>query len=358
MKVIVYAICKNEEKLVPLWYESMKEADTIYVLDTGSTDNTIELLRSYPNVVVKQEIIKPWRFDTARNKSLDMVPEDVDVCVCTDIDERFNPGWREELEKVWTTDTTRGNYMYNWSLNEDGTPGVSFILNKIHSRKGHRWVHAVHEVITCDIEEKEVYIPITLTHYQDRTKSRAMYLDILEQAVKDNPNDSRDMYCLGREYKAHYRYDDAIKCFHDYLKLEGATWDQERSATMRYIADCYKSKGFIEEAIMWYQMAIRETPNVREPRYELGALYHDIEDYEQARHHLNIALKLEKNKDYINEENSWNGSIYDLLAISEYNTGHYKEAYENAKIAANIFKTDERIQENCKLMEEVYNENK
>ena len=29
--------CKNEEKNILKWYESMKEADDIYVLDTGST---------------------------------------------------------------------------------------------------------------------------------------------------------------------------------------------------------------------------------------------------------------------------------------------------------------------------------
>lgn len=359
MKVIVYAICKNEEKLIPLWYESMKEADAIYVLDTGSTDKSVELLKSYPNVVVNEAIINPWRFDTARNKSLEMVPEDVDVCVCTDIDERFEPGWRKEIEKVWTPETTRGNYMYHWSLNEDGTPGVSFVLNKIHSRHGHHWIHQVHEVISNDIEEVEVYIPITLTHYQDRTKSRAMYLEILERAVAENPEDSRDVYCLAREYKAYHRYDEAIQQYHNYLTLETATWDQERSAAMRNIGECYKEKGFYEEAILWFQLAMDETPNVREPRYELGALYHDIQDYENARIFLRSALDIkERNKDYINEESSWNGSIYDLLAISEYYTGHYKEAYENAKKAAEIFPDDPRIKENLELMETTYKENK
>ena len=43
VKVIVYAISKNEEKFVNRWYESMKEADEIYVLDTGSDDNTVKL---------------------------------------------------------------------------------------------------------------------------------------------------------------------------------------------------------------------------------------------------------------------------------------------------------------------------
>ena len=46
MKVVVYAITKNESKFVERWYNSMKEADEIYVLDTGSSDNTVDLLKS------------------------------------------------------------------------------------------------------------------------------------------------------------------------------------------------------------------------------------------------------------------------------------------------------------------------
>ena len=41
MKIVVYTIAKNEEKFVERWYKSMKEADELYVLDTGSTDKTV-----------------------------------------------------------------------------------------------------------------------------------------------------------------------------------------------------------------------------------------------------------------------------------------------------------------------------
>ena len=40
-KICVYAICKNEEKNIENWYSHVKEADLIYILDTGSTDMTL-----------------------------------------------------------------------------------------------------------------------------------------------------------------------------------------------------------------------------------------------------------------------------------------------------------------------------
>ena len=68
-KVVVYAICKNEEKFVNRWIESMKEADKIVVLDTGSDDDTVKKLKEQ-NVYVESKVINPWRFDVARNEAL------------------------------------------------------------------------------------------------------------------------------------------------------------------------------------------------------------------------------------------------------------------------------------------------
>ena len=45
MKVVVYAIAKNEKSFARRWMESMSEADEVVVLDTGSTDGTQQLLR-------------------------------------------------------------------------------------------------------------------------------------------------------------------------------------------------------------------------------------------------------------------------------------------------------------------------
>ena len=59
MKIAVYAICKNEAQFVDRWMDSMSEADEIVVLDTGSSDNTVELLEAR-GAAVTVETIFAW----------------------------------------------------------------------------------------------------------------------------------------------------------------------------------------------------------------------------------------------------------------------------------------------------------
>ena len=259
-KICVYAICKNEEKYVDTWYNSVKEADKIFVLDTGSSDNTYNLLKDKDKVIIKKEVISPWRFDTARNKSLDMVDKDTDICVCIDLDEVLLPGWRKLLEEAWKEDTTRALYTYNWRL-ENEIPLVSFYLDKIHSRHGYKWTHPVHEVLTPMVKENKIIIKdIILNHYPDPEKSRSNYLPLLEMSVNEDPEDDRNMHYLGREYMYYQKYNAAIDTLIRHLNLKSATWKDERAASMRFIGRCYSYLERYDEAILWYKKAIKEAP--------------------------------------------------------------------------------------------------
>ena len=126
-------------------------------------------------LIIGQKIISPWRFDTARNMSLDLVPTDCDICVCTDLDEVFIKGWRDTLESIWDDSTTRLAYNYNWLLDEFNNPKVNFYIEKIHSRFNYKWTHPVHEVLTyLGTDENKITTDlITLNHYPDSSKSRS-----------------------------------------------------------------------------------------------------------------------------------------------------------------------------------------
>ena len=353
MKIYVYAICKNEEKFVCRWMKSMSEADGVLVADTGSSDGSVKILRGLGATVSEIEI-NPWRFDEARNKSLSLVPDDADICVCTDLDEYFNDGWRTELEKKWQKGiTTRAKYKYTWSFNENGTPGVSFWYEKIHARHGFKWVHPVHEVLEYSGDLPDNYAicdKITLEHHPDKTKSRTQYLALLEMSVEESPEDDRNMHYLGREYMFRGRWDDCIKTLTHHLEMPNAKWNDERAASMRYIARAYKAKGDYYNAKIWLFRAIGEAPYVREGYAELAWLGYDTGDYELTYCMVNEALKIkDKPETYINEDFCWNYSLYDLGAIGAYNIGLLSRAEELEEQAAKM-SDDKRIKNNLEII--------
>ena len=224
-KICVYAICKNEEQFVDRFVDSVQEADEIYVLDTGSTDHTVDRLKKR-GVHVKSQKIQPWRFDVARNLSLELVPKDADICICIDLDEVLLPGWRKKLEELWTDGTNRLRYNYNWSFDCNQKPSVNFYIEKIHSRNDYIWTHPVHEVLVYQ-KENEVVITtdeITVNHYPDYKKSRGSYLPLLELSVKENPDDDRNVHYLGREYMYYGRYQESIDMLIRHLNLKTAVW--------------------------------------------------------------------------------------------------------------------------------------
>jgi glycosyltransferase involved in cell wall biosynthesis len=96
MKIAVYAISKNEEQFAERCIKSAAEADCFILCDTGSTDATKQIARDC-GAQVFDISISPWRFDHARNASLALIPADVDICICLDLDEVLNAGWRAEM---------------------------------------------------------------------------------------------------------------------------------------------------------------------------------------------------------------------------------------------------------------------
>lgn len=352
MKICVYAISKNEEKFVKRWYESMKEADEVYVLDTGSTDNTVKLLKEL-GAKVTEEKISPWRFDIARNKSLDLTPPDTDICVCTDLDEVFEKGWRKELEKNWSPNTTKAKYNYNWCLDEHNNPIVNFYLEKIHSRNNYKWIHPVHEVLKSTTKENTIVIDtITLNHYPDRNKKRSQYLPLLELSVKEDPTDDRNMHYLGREYMYYERYEEAITTLKKHLTLEKARWKDERAASMRFIGRSYVRLNNYKEAHLWYDQAKKEAPHLRDSFIEDALLYYEEENYIKVEENCLKALTIRSHqKTYINETFSWNETVYDLLSIASYylEKFYYSLLFINMAIEINPY--DERLKENKLLIE-------
>ena len=354
MRIAVYAICKNESQFVDRWMDSMSEADQVVVLDTGSTDDTVERLKKR-GAQVTVELISPWRFDVARNRSLDLVSEDTDICVCTDLDEVFHPGWRAALERAWQPGAGQATYRYTWSFNPDGSEGVVFWYEKAHARYGYQWIHPVHEVLkwvgegvpgpTVTVEGMQ------LDHHPDPAKSRGQYLPLLELSVAEAPEDDRNTHYLGREYLFYGRWDDCIRTLERHLSLPTAVWADERCASMRFLARAWRQKGRPEQARRWLWRAIGEAPHLREPYLELARLLYEEAEWDGVVYLCRQALAItDRPQTYICEAEAWGSLPWDLLSLGLYHTGRRGEALEAARQALALAPEDGRIRDNVAFL--------
>ena len=363
LKVCVYAICRNEAKFVDRWMDSMREADTVVVTDTLSTDDTVERLRARGAIVFTAEV-KPWRFDVARNMSLGHVPEDADICVCTDLDEYFDPGWREKLEEAWQTSESDapgevarlGKYLYNWSLKPDGSPDVQFYYDKVHSRHGFCWTCPVHEYVRYVGALPLVVVPIegmVLNHAPDPLKSRGSYLPLLEMAVREAPGDERMRCYLGREYLFAGEWAKCVDTLMVYLSLPGATWREERCAAMRWIAKAFWEMGQLDSAYAWSYRAVAEAPGMRDPYVDFAKVCYARGDWPMMYFLTEEALKIvEKSRTYVNSGDAWDFTPDDLCAVAAYHMKLHDTTAYHARHALSFAPEDERLRENLRLAEE------
>ena len=346
MKICVYAIAKNESKFIERWYNSVKEADYVCVLDTGSTDDTFEKLKNL-DIITKQKKYETFRFDQARNDSMQLIPDDTDICVCIDIDETFVPGWSKILKDNWKKTTTQARYRYTWNFNPDGSEGIVFMSEKIHKHKHFFWKHPVHEVLApiSTFENNVINLPqIQVNHLADTTKSRSSYLPLLELSVKENPTDDRNVHYLGREYMFYGEYDKAIKTLKQHLSMSNSLWDLERCASLRYIANCYKHKNDTENQEKYLLLAILEANTIREPFFELGVFYFDQKNYLKSALFFNEMLKI-KNRElnYMSSPTCWSSLPYDYLSLCYFYLGNYKKAISTIDIAISLNPQEERL---------------
>ena len=161
------------------------------------------------------------------------------------------------------------------------------------------------------------------------------------------------MHYLGREYMYYGRWNECIDTLINHLNLPSATWKDERSASMRFIARSYINLKRYDEARMWLDKAIREAPYLRDPYVERALLEYQLSNYKEVEKYAKEALKIRKHeKNYINEPFSWNHTIYDLLSISLFYQGKLEESLFYSEKALRMSPNDDRLIKNNKIIKE------
>lgn len=349
MRIGIYCPAKNERHHVEAWFESCRDADAIVVADTGSTDGTKEAMLEL-GVQVTDVRIVPWRFDDAFNMAMYLLPDDIDVCIRLDLDERLQPGWRAALEKAWTPETTRLRYPYVWNWNPDGTPGRQWYSDRIHARNGYRWMGATHEGLCSRLPETQTFTDdVKIFQYPD-AKNKKGDLPLLEESCREWPHDSRLRAYLAREFMYQNMPDKATETYKQFL---GMSHDRvERGQAMVNLSNTDPiNKEF------WLKMATIEVPGHREPLIALAQYYYD-KDWAKCYKAAKDALAITKHPmDYTCTPEAWGWLPHDLLSISAWKMGLYHESLEHSLTALEKNPGDERLTNNLKCIQEFIGNN-
>ena len=346
IKIATYAIAKNEEKHIARWLEATRDSDYRVVLDTGSTDRTVELLKAAGNVIVCETIVSPWRFDVARNQALDCVPEDADLCLVLDMDELPEKHFYRKVREQWVPGAVRGliaiDTAFKWEV------------DRLHSRKGWVWKWPVHEAavpIDGDMEYEFCHIKATITHQPDTTKSRSLYLPLLEAAVIEMPEDIRMWTYLCREYYYESNWTKVLECANKVLSLDDGL-DSELATVCRWAADAARNLG--QPTRDWFIKGIDLCPDQGEPWLGLAADALRRGDYEEALSSAIECIEKPVVVHYLHEPSVWRWKGYDVAAQAAFHLKMLDEAlvfaYEASKAKG---PETERIKRNITMMEKM-----
>ncbi|WP_096199101.1 glycosyltransferase [Bacillus sp. FJAT-45350] len=207
-------ICKNEEKMIARCLNSIKHVvDEMIVVDTGSTDKTIQIATSLGAKVYQHEWVHD--FAVARNSGLERATGD--WILFLDADEELHPEDGKKLRKFAKYSRAPGCYLklINFvgksdnfkSSTKDTVPVLRFFRN----HHDIRFVGRVHEQIGGSIRARyeTKYIPyenIRIFHYgyledivkeQDKIKRN---FKLIKKQVEEEPKNPFHHYNIAGEY--------------------------------------------------------------------------------------------------------------------------------------------------------------
>lgn len=286
-------IVKNEEDVLARCLTSIKDVvDEIIIVDTGSTDETKTIAKSFTDKVYDFKWIN--HFGEARNYSFSKA--NMDYQMWLDADDIITDSEREKirnLKKTLDPNTDIVTYKYHTHFDDTGKPTLTSTRERLFKReKNFKWHDAIHEYIA--MSGNIVDADIAVSHKKTRgsgDRNLKIYTSMIEEGKEFSP---RATYYYARELMDHQKYEEAIKYFTKFLE-DGHGWFEDNIATCFNLSRCYE---FIDERSKILPILFKsfeyDTPRA-EVCCQIGYYYKHLQDYNKAIFWFELALGLVKN---------------------------------------------------------------
>ena len=332
-KIIMNLMIKNESKIIERCIErALDHVDAISILDTGSTDNTVEICNKFLekcgkpfNVSVEQFKTFGYNRTISFQKAQELCKKlgwdsDKTYAMAVDADMIIKPS--DAFKDFKMTANGYNLIQQNGSLKYYNT---RFMLCS------YDWkcIGATHEYWSGDPTEK---IPIEIFYIDDVNdggcKSDKFERDVrlLTEDLKTEPDNGRTHFYLAQSYKDSGNFNSAIKHYKRRIELGG--WYEEVWYAHYQIAKCYDCLKQPEEMEAWALKAFKFHPHRAEPLYYLTVYFKDkYEHFKSYQYYLKGKdIPFPKNDQLFVEYSIYEGLFdYENTIISCYIFGKSKQ---------------------------------
>lgn len=281
-------IVKDEEEVITRCLESIKDSvDEIIIVDTGSTDETKNIVRKYTDKVFDFDWIDD--FSEARNFSFSKATKD--YILWLDADEFIDNENKTKLLalKSEITDEIDIISMQTWLCMENNNPEVILKRNRLVKRsKNYKWIGVIHEYIDAcgncyDSDIKIIHNKVKSIN----NRNLEIYRNIIKSGKLLN---DRDLYYYGKELYYNKLIDEAIEILETFTHKEA--YEEEIVDALCKIGECYLYKGLPMKAREYLYKTFEYIEPRGEILYDLANSFEIEKKYIQAIRWYEIILDL------------------------------------------------------------------
>jgi len=343
-KLSVVLIVKNEVELLPGCLDSLKGLwDELVIVDTGSTDETIEIAKSYGARIGHF----PWRSDFAAARNYAEGLCFGEYVYWQDADEILLEG-HEAIRQVVEEGQQDGITPFMiFSRDKNGIPTSTYARQELlhKNTKEWSWHGAAHNWLngTGRIERKDIVVEHLARPSGDRPNHDDMF-DALRSDLEKENLPERTLFYLARQhfYKKHW---------HECLGLVALLlqippgWAIQRSRACLLAADCWRALGDEKSAWQAALKSLAEFAGWAEPYFWLGKRARAERRYEEAIGWL-LASTAFSPSTYFTDHTIYDWYRWDELALACHKAGRNEEALKYGAIALAARPDSERLKKN------------